>query len=161
MIGYVALGSNVGDPYVNLVKARNYLNEDPQIQVVASSKLYETDPYGYTDQDDFLNAVLKIDTSYTAEELLAVTQGIEQAMKRKKLIHWGPRIIDIDILLLGEQSVALPHLQVPHQELTKRSFVLIPLSDVYAEEQLLGAPIATWIQRSGNQEEVRVSEKEW
>ena len=134
MIGYVALGSNVGDPYANLVKARNYLNEDPQIQVVASSKLYETDPYGYTDQDDFLNAVLKIDTSYTAEELLAVTQGIEQAM---------------------------PHLQVPHQELTKRSFVLIPLSDVYAEEQLLGAPIATWIQRSGNQEEVRVSEKEW
>lgn len=101
MIGYVALGSNVGDPYANLVKARNYLNEDPQIQVVASSKLYETDPYGYTDQDDFLNAVLKIDTSYTAEELLAVTQGIEQAMKRKKLIHWGPRIIDIDILLLG------------------------------------------------------------
>ena len=76
MIGYVALGSNVGDPYANLVKARNYLNEDPQIQVVASSKLYETDPYGYTDQDDFLNAVLKIDTSYTAEELLAVTQGI-------------------------------------------------------------------------------------
>lgn len=161
MIGYVALGSNIGDPYANLVKARNYLNEDPQIQVVASSKLYETDPYGYTDQDDFLNAVLKIDTSYTAEELLAVTQGIEQAMKRKKLIHWGPRIIDIDILLLGEQSVALPHLQVPHQELTKRSFVLIPLSDVYAEEQLLGTPIATWIQRSGNQEEVRVSEKEW
>lgn len=53
MIGYVALGSNVGDPYENLVKARNYLNEDPQIQVVASSKLYETDPYGYTDQDDF------------------------------------------------------------------------------------------------------------
>lgn len=101
MIGYVALGSNVGDPYANLVKARNYLNEDTQIQVVASSKLYETDPYGYTDQDDFLNAVLKIDTSYTAEELLAVTQGIEQAMKRKKLIHWGPRIIDIDILLLG------------------------------------------------------------
>ena len=146
MIGYVALGSNVGDPYANLVKARNYLNEDPQIQVVASSKLYETDPYGYTDQDDFLNAVLKIDTSYTAEELLAVTQGIEQAMKRKKLIHWGPRIIDIDILLLGGQSVTLPHLQVPH---------------VYAEEQLLGAPIATWIQRSGNQEEVRVSEKEW
>ncbi|ROW49189.1 2-amino-4-hydroxy-6-hydroxymethyldihydropteridine diphosphokinase, partial [Cronobacter malonaticus] len=88
-----ALGRNVGDPYANLVKARNYLNEDPQIQVVASSKLYETDPYGYTDQDDFLNAVLKIDTSYTAEELLAVTQGIEQAMKRKKLIHWGPRII--------------------------------------------------------------------
>lgn len=161
MIGYVALGSNVGDPYANLVKARNYLNEDSQIQVVASSKLYETDPYGYTDQDDFLNAVLKIDTSYTAEELLAVTQGIEQAMKRKKLIHWGPRIIDIDILLLGEQSVTLPHLQVPHQELTKRSFVLIPLSDVYAEEQLLGTPIATWIQRSGNQEEVRVSEKEW
>lgn len=108
-----------------------------------------------------MNAVLKIDTSYTAEELLAVTQGIEQAMKRKKLIHCNSRIIDIDILLLGEQSVALPHLQVPHQELTKRSFVLIPLSDVYAEEQLLGTPIATWIQRSGNQEEVRVSEKEW
>ena len=72
-----------------------------------------------------MNAVLKIDTSYTAEELLAVTQGIEQAMKRK-INSLGPRIIDIDILLLGEQSVALPHLQVPHQELTKRSFVLIP-----------------------------------
>ncbi|MGH2242739.1 2-amino-4-hydroxy-6-hydroxymethyldihydropteridine diphosphokinase, partial [Enterococcus faecalis] len=61
---------------------------------------------------------------------MAVTQGIEQAMKPKKLIHWAPRIIDIDILLLGEQSVAFPHLQVPHQELTKGSFVLIPLSDV-------------------------------
>lgn len=126
MIGYVALGSNVGDPYANLVKARNYLNEDPQIQVVASSKLYETDPYGYTDQDDFLNAVLKIDTSYTAEELLAVTQGIEQAMKRKKLIHWGPRIIDIDILLLRGTVSHVAPLTSSSSELTKRTFVLFP-----------------------------------
>ncbi|MGH2195924.1 2-amino-4-hydroxy-6-hydroxymethyldihydropteridine diphosphokinase, partial [Enterococcus faecalis] len=65
------------------------------------------------------------------------------------------------ILFLGGHSVTLHHLQVPHQELITRSFVLIPLSDVYAEEQLLGPPIATWIQRSGNQEEVGVSEKEW
>ena len=107
-----------------------------------------------------MNAVLKIDTSYTAEELLAVTQGIEQAMKRKKLIHWGPRIIDIDILLLGAVSHVAP-LTSSSSRINKTVICFDSLSDVYAEEQLLGAPIATWIQRSGNQEEVRVSEKEW
>lgn len=151
----------MGDTLENLKLARQHLAEDEGISVIAASNLYETAPYGYTDQDDFLNAVLKIETNYTATELLAVTQGIEQEMGRKRLIHWGPRVIDIDILLLGTTQLATKELTIPHVELTKRSFVLIPLQDVYAEAELLAKPVSEWIEASGNQEEVQVSTKEW
>ncbi|MGX7417223.1 2-amino-4-hydroxy-6-hydroxymethyldihydropteridine diphosphokinase [Carnobacterium gallinarum] len=162
MIGYVALGSNIGNRVTNLITARDCLNIDEEICVLSYSRLYKTAPYGYTNQPEFLNAVLKIETSYSGEELLTVTQGIEKKMGREKLIHWGPRLIDIDILLLGKGTIISEQLTIPHIELTKRSFVLVPLKDVYGEKLLFGKSLTKWIQDSGNQNEVQLTNmEEW
>lgn len=160
MITYLALGSNLGNRLELLKAARASLAEDASITLLASSKLYETDPYGYTDQEDFLNAVVKVDTSYSPEELLKKIHEIEASLDRKRLIHWGPRTIDIDILLMGNLEIQTPDLIIPHKEMTKRSFVLIPLKDVY-EGELLGKSLAHWIEESGNQTEVRLAKEGW
>ena len=154
MIGYVALGSNVGDPYTNLVKARNYLNEDPQIQVVASSKLYETDPYGYTDQDDFLNICCQLETELDAQQLLTECQKIEKDLQRVRHEHWGPRTIDIDILLYGSEHIATETLNVPHPYMTERAFVLVPLFEIAPSLEIYGKSITSYL-KTLNLEEVR------
>ncbi|WP_071131810.1 2-amino-4-hydroxy-6-hydroxymethyldihydropteridine diphosphokinase [Enterococcus timonensis] len=154
MKGYIALGSNLGDRLKNLQTARDYLLA-AGIEVLAQSAIYETKAYGVTDQADFLNAVLAVETFFAPLDLLAETQKIEQTMGRVKLYRWGPRNIDLDILLLGEISMVTPSLNLPHIELTKRSFVLIPLADVYSEKLLLGETIEKWIQQSGNAQEVK------
>ena len=102
MIGYLALGSNMGDSLKNLTAARDQLDQLEGVTVLQSSKLYETDPYGPVAQDDFLNAVLQIECQLPAEMLLAEIHRIEAALGRTREIHWGPRTVDIDILLLGE-----------------------------------------------------------
>ena len=94
---YLSLGSNIGDTKSNLDRAMELLGE--KIKVLKQSSYYETEPVGYKDQDWFLNIVLKGETALNPEELLKFTQGIESKMKRKKTIRFGPRIIDIDILL--------------------------------------------------------------
>lgn len=159
-VGYLALGSNIEPRLENLQQAIHYLQQAP-LEILAKSAIYETKAYGYTQQADFLNAVVKIATTLTPEELLEVTQGIEKKMKRKKLIHWGPRNIDIDLLLLGKETRQTSTLTLPHQELTKRSFVLVPLKEVYEKKQLLGKGLKEWIVASGNVEEVKFFKKEW
>ncbi|MHC5248368.1 2-amino-4-hydroxy-6-hydroxymethyldihydropteridine diphosphokinase [Enterococcus sp. LJL90] len=160
MITYLALGSNMGERLKLLKAAREKLAADPQIEVLSSSKLYETDPYGYTQQEDFLNAVIKIDTSYQPADLLKKIHQIEAALDRKRLVHWGPRTIDIDILLMGDLNITTEELIIPHKEITKRSFVLIPLKDVYHGE-LFKKSLAAWIEASGNQQEVRLAKEVW
>lgn len=159
-VGYLALGSNIEPRLENLQQAIHYLQQAP-LEILAKSAIYETKAYGYTQQADFLNAVVKIATTLTPEELLEVTQGIEKKMKRKKLIHWGPRNIDIDLLLLGKETRQTSTLTLPHQELTKRSFVLVPLKEVYEKKQLLGKGLKESIVASGNVEEVKFFKKEW
>lgn len=161
MIGYVALGSNVGDSLEHLRVARHLLNQQESIKVLASSQLYATKPYGGVAQDDFLNVVLKIETSLSPIDLLAITQGIEKQMGRVKTIHWGPRNIDVDILLLDSLKVEFPHLTIPHKEITKRSFVLIPLADVYEQKEIFSKSFDTWINATGNREDVILKSKEW
>ncbi|WP_265456708.1 2-amino-4-hydroxy-6-hydroxymethyldihydropteridine diphosphokinase [Enterococcus sp. HY326] len=160
MITYLALGSNMGERLELLKAAREKLAADSQIEVLASSKLYETDPYGYTQQENFLNAVIKIDTSYQPADLLKKIHHIEAALDRKRLVHWGPRTIDIDILLMGDLNITTEELTIPHKEMTKRSFVLIPLRDVYHGE-LFNKSLAAWIEASGNQQEVRLAKEVW
>lgn len=159
-VGYVALGSNIEPRLQNLQEALLNLQE-ASVEILGKSAVYETKAYGYTQQGDFLNAVVKIATSLTPEELLQVTQGIEKKMKRKKIIHWGPRNIDLDLLLLGEETRQTLTLVLPHKELTKRSFVLVPLKDVYEKESLLGKRLDQWIKASGNLNEVKLFKKEW
>lgn len=160
MIGYLALGSNLGAAKENLRAARRLLAQTPGITVLKSSKIYRTKPYGPVQQGDFLNAVLQIETTLAPLDLLDKTQAVENKLLRTREIHWGPRTLDVDILLYGDEKIDFPTLKVPHPEMLKRSFVLVPLKDVYLEAELAGKKIDDWIAQSGNAEEV-LSKEEW
>ncbi len=160
-IGYLALGSNLGDRMSYLTQAVTYLSETEGISVLGKSKIYETEPYGDVPQDNYLNAVVKIETSIEPLKLLDITQGIEAKLGRERLIRWGPRTIDIDLILLGDKHVNTERLTIPHIEIKKRSFVLIPLKDVYEEDTLFGQTLENLINQTGNKEEVWETTESW
>ena len=132
---YLGLGSNLGRRETNLSRAVSLLDQPPGITVSASSSLYETDPWGFLDQPRFLNCVLQANTLLDPFSLLTATQGIERAVGRETTFHWGPRLIDVDILLYGQQAVSStePDLQIPHARLTERAFVLVPLAELASD----------------------------
>ncbi|MFS8580686.1 MAG: 2-amino-4-hydroxy-6-hydroxymethyldihydropteridine diphosphokinase, partial [Novibacillus thermophilus] len=111
---YIALGSNVGDRLSYLRRALKALKEHPEIRLSALSSVYETKPVGLTEQADFLNMVAAVDTALSPHALLDVTQGIEQALHRRREIRWGPRTLDIDILLYGNVTMEGDRLTIPH-----------------------------------------------
>ncbi|MFM1655062.1 2-amino-4-hydroxy-6-hydroxymethyldihydropteridine diphosphokinase [Brevibacillus sp. B_LB10_24] len=133
VLAYLALGSNLGQREGYLAEAVRALEEMPEITVTAVSAVYETDPVGYLDQPAFLNMVLAVKTVFSPLELLAAAMEIERKLGRERLIHKGPRTIDIDILLYGRETVQLPDLKIPHPAMLSRAFVLIPLRDVLEE----------------------------
>lgn len=160
-ISYLALGSNIEDRIGYLRKAIDYLDQTTGIKVLEKSFIYETAPYGDVPQDNYLNAVIKIDTSLEPLELLNQTQQIEKRLGRERLIHWGPRTIDIDILLMEGLTLSSKRLTIPHPEIEKRSFVLIPLKDVYTQSLLFGQTIDHLIDQTGNKEDVWTSKESW
>ncbi len=125
---YIALGTNLGDREANLRSAISALQQE--VVVLAESKIYETEPFGYLDQTDFLNQVIKIRTDLPPEELLTFMKKLEVEMGRIPTFRDGPRKIDLDILFYGDMILDLPHLVIPHPRLHERAFVLIPLADV-------------------------------
>ena len=126
---YVGLGSNLGDRLAHLQGAVDGLAATPGITVVAVSRVYETDPIG-PEQPDYLNAVVALDTMLTPRALLEVGQGLEAAADRRRGERWGPRTLDVDVLLVGDERVDEPDLEVPHPRLHERGFVRVPLADV-------------------------------
>ncbi|KIL52541.1 2-amino-4-hydroxy-6-hydroxymethyldihydropteridine diphosphokinase [Jeotgalibacillus soli] len=129
-IAYLSLGSNMGDRLTNLKAAVRRLRTFEEIDVTAVSSIYETDPVGFTDQEAFLNMVLEVKTSLIAEELFQKCLQVEAALGRERMIRWGPRTIDLDILLYNDDDVESENLIIPHPRMHERSFVLIPLLDV-------------------------------
>ena len=129
-IAYLGIGSNLGDKEGYLDYAVDQLNKDDYIKVSKVSTYIVTEPYGDVEQDDFLNGCLEIETLYTPEELLSVVNDIEQGAGRKRVIHWGPRTLDIDILLYDNEIVMEEKLKIPHIEMAKREFVLEPLCEI-------------------------------
>ncbi len=127
---YLSIGSNLGEKKDNLLQAIRLLNEDPLTKVTKQSSFIETEPVGYTEQDDFLNAALEIKTLRTPEELMELIHTIEQELKRVRKIHWGPRTIDLDIILFNDQIIQKDDLIIPHIEMTNRLFVLEPLCEI-------------------------------
>jgi 2-amino-4-hydroxy-6-hydroxymethyldihydropteridine diphosphokinase len=127
---FLGLGSNVGDRLGHLQAAVDRLSSTPEITVVAVSPVYETVPVGGPPQDDYLNAVVALDVTLTPRELLAVAQSCEAAEGRVRVERWGPRTLDVDVLLVGDVHVDEPDLVVPHPRMTERAFVLVPLSDL-------------------------------
>lgn len=130
---YLGLGSNIGRRSDNLEMAIQKLDEQPEVEVVKRSSIIETLPYGKTDQPDFLNMCLMIKTRVSPLELLELIHIIEHDMGRVREEVWGPRTIDIDILLYEDLELELDELTIPHIELHKRDFVLNPLSEIAAD----------------------------
>lgn len=129
-IAYLGIGSNLGDKEGYLDYAVDQLNKDDYVKVNKVSTYIVTKPYGDVEQDDFLNGCLEIETLYTPMELLAVLNDIERGAGRKRLVHWGPRTLDIDILLYDRDVIMEERLKVPHVEMAKRAFVLEPLAEI-------------------------------
>jgi 2-amino-4-hydroxy-6-hydroxymethyldihydropteridine diphosphokinase len=128
---YLGLGSNLGDREQTLRQALTALAEVPGVEVVAVSRFRETDPVGYLDQPRFLNAAAAVETSLGPHELLAALLEVERSLGRTRDgERFGPRTIDLDLLVYGDRTVGEPGLQVPHPRLHERRFVLEPLAEV-------------------------------
>ena len=127
---YIGLGGNLSDPVTQLKIALETLDNLEQVSLVSCSRFYGSKPLGPEDQPDFVNAVCEIETSLSAEKLLLILQNIELEQGRIKKRHWGERLIDLDILLYGDEIIHSEFLTVPHAEMAQRDFVLIPLAEI-------------------------------
>jgi 2-amino-4-hydroxy-6-hydroxymethyldihydropteridine diphosphokinase len=139
---YVALGSNLGDRLAHLQLAVDALAADPDVQLEAVSRVYETSPVGGPAQDPYLNAVVALDTTLDPYALWRRCQQIETVAGRERVERWGPRTLDVDVLLVDDWHLDGPDLTVPHPRMWQRGFVLAPLRDV--APHLVGAD-RSWI----------------
>lgn len=127
---YIGVGSNLGDSRARVVAAFGELAALPRTQLVARSRLYRTRPFGPVPQGDFINAVAGLLTQLSAPELLQGIRGIEAAAGRVRAERWGPRTLDLDLLVHGTEVIDTPELTVPHPGIAERGFVLAPLADI-------------------------------
>lgn len=127
---YVGLGSNLNDPLKQIHSALTALAHLPKTVLITASPLYQSDPMGPQNQPVFINAVAQLQTTLSPFELLDVLHQIEQRQGRQRTVHWGPRTLDLDILLYGQEQIATSTLVIPHDGLKERVFVLYPLADI-------------------------------
>jgi 2-amino-4-hydroxy-6-hydroxymethyldihydropteridine diphosphokinase len=130
VLAYVGVGSNMGDREAAIDEAIDRLRVAPGVLVTAVSHLYQTEPWGYLEQAPFLNAVAALQTVLGPGQALILLKMIERQLGREKTVRWGPRRIDLDLLLYGDQKVTRRDLTVPHPSIDQRAFVLVPLRDV-------------------------------
>lgn len=130
-VAYIGLGSNVGERTSFVRSAVDGLNASEGIHVTAVSSLYETSPIGGPPQRSFVNAVARVETTLEARALLEVCKGIESKLGRDSTgMRWGPRVIDLDIELYGDEKISEPDLEIPHPRLNQRRFVLVPMLEI-------------------------------
>ncbi len=138
----LGLGSNIGDKAASIDRAIALLTADGLVRLVARSRDWRTPPWGVTDQDWFVNACISVATSLPPRGLLVRCLGVETAMGRVRTQHWGPRIIDIDILTYQNMAVSEPDLVIPHPRIAERAFVLGPLCDIAPDFMIDGQRVA-------------------
>jgi 2-amino-4-hydroxy-6-hydroxymethyldihydropteridine diphosphokinase len=136
---WIALGSNLGDPCGEILRAFAELDTLPETTLCARSRLYRTRAVGPIPQDDFVNAAAELETGLEPEPLLDELLALEARHGRVRHEHWGPRTLDLDLLLYDDATIATPRLSVPHPRLAERAFVLAPLSDIAPETHVPGA----------------------
>lgn len=141
----IALGSNIGDKAAIIRNAIEAIDRLPGTAVVARSAIYRTPPWGITNQDWFANAVVATDTALSPDEMLDACLAIEAAMGRIRRERWGPRVIDLDLLMHGDTTIRSERLTLPHPRIAERAFVLIPLADVAPEFQIGSKSIAAML----------------
>lgn len=139
---YIGLGSNLGESREQLRSALAEIGRLPDTRVLACSSLYRSAPVGYLDQPDFVNAVARIDTTLTPQALLAALLNIEQHYGRERIFHNAPRTLDLDVLLYGDLQLHEHGLTVPHPEMHRRAFVLLPLLELAPDCTIPGAGLA-------------------
>lgn len=130
VISYIALGSNLEGPQQQLLRALRALRQLPHSELVSASSFYRSKAVGPGEQADYLNAVCRLDTELEACELLQGLQQIEHEQGRVRSLRWGPRTLDLDLLLYGVERLELTNLQVPHPHMFERNFVLYPLAEI-------------------------------
>ncbi|SDW87164.1 2-amino-4-hydroxy-6-hydroxymethyldihydropteridinediphosphokinase [Marininema mesophilum] len=143
---YIGLGTNLGDRLAYLTDALHHLDNRPGLRVTGISPVYETEPWGLRDQPDFLNLCAALETIRTPEELLQDLLAVEKELHRVRKVRWGPRTIDLDLLLYGDEIIQEEGLRVPHPRMTTRSFVLAPLADLAPDVIVPGTQksVAKW-----------------
>jgi len=129
-IAYIGIGSNIGDKTHQCEKAVSEIIKIDRSKLLAKSSLFKTQPIGYTSQDWFVNGVIKIETDLEPLDLLRSLKAIESQLGRLEVFRWGPRAIDLDILLFDEEEIQTDELQIPHSRFHERQFVLIPLAEI-------------------------------
>jgi 2-amino-4-hydroxy-6-hydroxymethyldihydropteridine diphosphokinase len=157
----LGLGANLGERAARMRDALSLLAAHPAIRLRAVSPLYETAPWGVTDQPAFLNAAALVSTTLSPRALLAAILSVEAGLGRDRREKWGPRTIDIDILTYGDGAVAEPDLVIPHPRLHERAFALVPLLDVAPRAIVNGRPAADWLAALDRTGIVRVADADW
>ncbi|HEX6988782.1 MAG TPA: 2-amino-4-hydroxy-6-hydroxymethyldihydropteridine diphosphokinase, partial [Bacillota bacterium] len=159
---YLGIGANLGDRRGQLREAVRRLASEPGIHLMGVSPLYETAPIGLLDQPAFFNAVLAVDTTLFPSALLATCKRVEAAAGRLPGVRWGPRPLDVDILLYGDLGLAGPDLEIPHPRLAERAFAMRPLLDLAPDAALPGGrPLAPLAAAVAAQEIRRIAGPEW
>lgn len=153
---YLSLGSNLGNRFEMLQDAVKMLQMENNLEVTAVSSVYETDPVGYTEQASFLNIVVEIKSPLTADEILFICLETEQTLGRIREFRWGPRCIDLDILLYNAENIVSEKLTVPHPRMHERGFVLVPLMELLPEGIHPGTGVSFRKYAEGQKEGVHV-----
>lgn len=157
-IAYLSIGTNMGDRFAHLQDAIKALAANESIQILHISSIYETEPVGYVDQAHFLNIVIKLQTTLSPKGLLHVCLNIEQKLGRIRKVRWGPRVIDLDILLYNKDNIQTDELIIPHPRMHERAFVLIPLLEIDEHVQLpsRNTPLLQLLKKIPDRKEVRL-----
>lgn len=155
---YLGLGTNMGDKQAYLKEACKIISDNPNINIVKISKVYKTKAWGYTNQDDFLNICIEVDTNLSPEELLEVCHEVENKLNRVRVIRWGPRTIDVDILFFNNIISTDENLTLPHPRIKERAFVLIPLMDLNKELAIDNKTISYYLSNLEKEELKQVEE---
>lgn len=142
---FLGLGGNIGDPAAAMAAALRMLDAAPGIAVRAVSSLYRTPPWGKLDQPDFINAAAELRTTLSPRQLLEACLEAERSLKRVRAERWGPRAIDLDILVFEGHPVKEDGLEIPHPRLAERAFVLEPLAEIAPDLDVFGKPVTQWL----------------
>jgi 2-amino-4-hydroxy-6-hydroxymethyldihydropteridine diphosphokinase len=142
---FLSLGTNVGNKKANLHRALSMLGKGGKVEVIKTSSFYQTAPQNFTKQEDFLNCVCEIKTALSSTFLLKFCKSVESELGRQATFRYGPRLIDVDILLYDNLKISTAKLTIPHPELTRRNFVLTPLNEIAPHLLIDGKPITHWL----------------